>query len=256
MKPIHKYLSTKINKPLKGIEIVYKIIQDCYNIDIMKNIESKEFIDDLFSEGKYEKNGFRIYTNDSNIMTHLNKEAFCKNNVFFNLMDSNIIDNICDDIIENYEYYGDDKNDIGIYHSDSFFAVENYTKVSGIIIVFEKLENGSTVNPALDTYYGERNRWIELSNRKLYLEINEQPKNTDRFYDVLDTMTYDAIKSFEEENEINISVLGRGGRHICISPSFDHIHRFEQLKEAVKIAQDNLVQDFNDEAEYEIDNEQ
>ena len=247
MKALNEYLSTKVAvTPIKGVDVIFKILKEGWNINYNDYEGMSRFIKDIYQDLDLD-GGFRMYTNDVDMIKYLKNESWCSRYVFKNIMDENIIDNIIDSMHsltqeENIFTDKNDENDITIYVGDSFITIYNSDRECDF--VFEKLENDEEVNPSIKTYYFEHKRYIELSNRRLLLELDydELTKQQERGFDqIWLDLIEDYVNSLNRDKDIDIYPVGGGNKHVCIEPTYKNIHRYNVIKKEVEKAQDELL---------------
>ena len=172
--------------------------------------------------------------------------------VFSNLIHEELAGNIIDDACENVETEcttesWDGENDsYGLIMGKDFIYYDS-SEIDGFL--FERIDNDTEVNPKIDRYWIRHNSYIELSSRKILLDLDELKDESNQEYldDFINTISTSYVKDFEDETDVELTIGGRGGRHVCVEETFNSIHKYDYLKKTVEEFQDSLVAEINNE---------
>lgn len=262
METLHKYLSSKIKNskylPKEDIfESLPVLISDIFK-ENDKGIEKiMEIIDKKIQKDKYKH--VRIFGSSDEIISVLRNDLdFNKIDIFFNFENSlkgnerkwlveDFFSNLGDDYID-YDELSTENEDYRIFYGKTYFGIYADSNESQLMI--ESFEDGKDPNPKFSIYYNKGNTYIELSSRKIILEIDKVPDN-DNFWNNYDEFCRDKIKEFNVKfPDIEIEVFGRGGRHVCALPTMQLLHNYDEVIKEIERLQDNLLADAKDEADY------
>lgn len=92
--------------------------------------------------------------------------------------------------------------------------------------------------PTRQSYQGK----LELHANRLEWELNN-PNITE--YDIQETVEL-TCEAFKQETGVEIQLLGRSGRHVCIEPTIENILNYESLREKALTMYNNMVKFLNE----------
>lgn len=93
----------------------------------------------------------------------------------------------------------------------------------------------------IKTYYSEefRTEMLELSDRRILQEVNV----TD--YDLWDIFIQDYLKEFKNRFGASVYLLGRSGRHVCVTDNKINRTRYDSMKKYINNIQNEIVSTWN-----------
>ena len=80
------------------------------------------------------------------------------------------------------------------------------------------------------------NNYLELSSRRVIHEINSNIDPNE-----YNNIVSDSVELFESENNIELYLLGRSGRHVCIENNTKNLMRYIELRDKINIIIDDIV---------------
>lgn len=99
---------------------------------------------------------------------------------------------------------------------------------------------------SLDFYKNSGKQYIQLSADQIMFDLDHS-KLTDDDYNQLDLgqQAYldDACLEFQQKTGVEIYLLGRSGRHVCVDNNFENAIRYEELCDVQSKMQDKYIED-------------
>lgn len=270
MEHIHKYLSNKItNKKFSNdlTEIVKELINVYFfdSDDAKKEIYENMIMNSAFKNQDFKdfrifgwKDGHYCDKDVEKVLTPF--QSYDVIEVYTKLMeeyDGDLVEDIVDNIENSGDYPYDDVDssaDTYRIYSDEFFVAVDSEQGGFLIEGID--ESTKHPNQSFSVYNYDHNRYIELSRRPIIAEVDGiTDEISDRFWYNYEEICDQYIDNLENEfnEQIEVKMLGSGGKHVCIAPSIYAIHYYDKIMERVKFYQDCLVQDAQEEVDYLID---
>lgn len=252
MKLITEYLLSKKNPTIKnGFDNIcinaFKLIFEDENINV------SSFIKKWIKNHEFSKIRIWWYIGPTKRMN----EQFYKHiseHVFENIMEMKnkyILAEVCDDFANNENFDEEYIDEYSIKYTDVCIEIDNDCEKE---LYLELLDDEEEVNPSLSQYSVCFDHYIQISSRKILLEIGEF-EWSDHFEEVYNMYVNDYLGLLEEKFEdIEFKALGSGSKHLCIKPTFKALHNLNKITKEVEIQQENLITDLKEEVEYMKEN--
>lgn len=238
MKLLNEYLLSKTNpKAISGGYVAFKqLFNDIYETHVPEDVS--DYAKKYFEENEFDH--FRVYWTQRAKMTATKYEKW-KQTAFMNLLKTDMAYSLIFDIIYNAHKDSRDFEHVSIYHNESVIVVTD--EEEEVSFAIENIEQGAELNPNISSYHARSEDWIEFSSKPLAAYIDGMEE---RHWDMFDQLCDDAKEACQEEFDIEIEILGRGGKHVCCLPTYNAFHKYDKIKEYIDKVQDNIIQDMKE----------
>ena len=241
MKAINEFLLSKKTAKAQNqnaLNVFTELFSDIFDMTLSTECpEALEKAKEYFE--KHDFDSFRVYWTS---YAKMNSEKWKKwgDVAFTELLKADFADAVITDAVNNSDHV-EDFYDYGMYSSDNYIEFENYDDIGFII---EKLDSDMDPDPKISKYWGNREEWIEFSEKPILAYIDGEMD--DDMYDAFNQMCQDEIENCNNEFDIELTILGKGGKHVCSVPTFNVVHNYDKIVKYIEEAQDCIIKDMND----------
>lgn len=160
--------------------------------------------------------------------------------------ESNIIYNLCKFMYDNYikesDYGYNVRYKVGFYNVEEIEMPDFEEVDSEFYDVLDEDVYIEACNKLIDLlcdveYY---DGYIQLSDNRTINKIHANISN-----DMYDMELESVIKEFENMNNVEVYLLGRSYRHVCVEDEFDNVYRYADLVKKAERAEEEFINRIN-----------